>query len=51
MLNIRKACSSFSVNGLLEVLGSAKVTITKAGQQQYSLSSGNHFDLRRRKPL
>jgi len=35
---------------LLEVLGSGKVTITKAGQQQYSLSSGNHFDLRRRKP-
>jgi hypothetical protein len=35
----------------LEVLGSGNVTITRAGQQQYSLSSGNHFDPRRRKPL
>jgi cyanophycinase len=34
-----------------EVPGSGKVTITQTGQQQYSLSSGGHFDLRRRKPL
>jgi cyanophycinase len=36
--------------GQFEVLGSGKVTITEAGQQQYSLSSGSHFDLRKRKP-
>jgi cyanophycinase len=35
----------------LEVLGSGKVTITEAGQPQYSISSGSHFDLRKRKPL
>jgi cyanophycinase len=34
-----------------EVLGSGKVTITEAGQQQYSISSGSHFDLTKRKPL
>jgi cyanophycinase len=34
-----------------EVLGSGKVTITEAGHQQYSISSGSHFDLRKRKPL
>lgn len=34
-----------------EVLGSGKVTITEASQQQYSISSGSHFDLRTRKPL
>ena len=34
-----------------EVLGSGKVTVTQAGQQQYSISSGRHFDLRKRKPL
>jgi cyanophycinase len=34
-----------------EVIGTGKVTITKAGHQQYSISSGSHFDLRKRKPL
>jgi cyanophycinase len=34
-----------------EVLGSGKVTITEAGHQQYSIPSGSHFDLRKRKPL
>ena len=34
-----------------EILGSGKVTVTQAGQQQYSISSGRHFDLRKRKPL
>ena len=34
-----------------EVLGSGKVTITNAGQKQYSISSGSHFDLRKRMPL
>jgi cyanophycinase len=34
-----------------EVLGSGKVTISEAGRQQYSISSGSHFDLRKRKPL
>src|SRR5882762_9879562 len=34
-----------------EVLGSGKVTVTQAGQQQYSISSGSHFDLRKRMPL
>jgi len=34
-----------------EVLGSGKVTITEAGRRQYSISSGSHFNLRKRKPL
>lgn len=34
-----------------EVIGTGKVTITQAGQQQYTLSSGSRFDLRKRKPL
>jgi cyanophycinase len=34
-----------------EVIGSGKVTITEAGHQQYSIPSGTHFDLRKRKPL
>jgi cyanophycinase len=34
-----------------EVIGTGKVTITEAGHQQYSISSGGHFDLRERKPL
>src|SRR6266404_5681523 len=34
-----------------EVLGSGKITITEAGQRQYSISSGSHFDLSKRKPL
>jgi cyanophycinase len=34
-----------------EVIGSGRVTITTAGHQQYSIPSGGHFDLRRRKPL
>src|SRR5882724_180246 len=34
-----------------EVLGSGKITITEAGQHQYSISSGSHFDMRKRKPL
>jgi cyanophycinase len=34
-----------------EVLGSGNVTISEAGRQQYSISSGSHFDLRKRKPL
>ncbi len=34
-----------------EVLGSGKVTITNVGQKQYSISSGSHFDLRKRMPL
>jgi hypothetical protein len=34
-----------------EVLGSGNVTIKEAGHQQYSISSGSHFDLRKRKPL
>ena len=33
------------------VLGSGKVTITEAGQPQYSIDSGSHFDLRKRKPI
>src|SRR5882757_4299754 len=37
--------------GQFEVLGSGKVTITKAGQKQYSISSGSHFDLGKRMPL
>ena len=37
--------------GQFEVLGSGKVTITEAGRQQYSISPGSHFDLRKRKPL
>ncbi len=32
-----------------DVLGSGKVTITEVGHQQYSISSGSHFDLRKRK--
>jgi cyanophycinase len=38
-------------DGQFEVVGSGKVTITQAGQPQYSVSSGSHFDLKRRKPL
>ena len=34
-----------------QVIGSGKVTITEAGHPQYSLPSGSHFDLRKRKPL
>ena len=34
-----------------EVLGSGKVTITEAGRPQHSISSGSHFDLRKRKQL
>ncbi len=34
-----------------EVIGSGRVTITEAGQQQYAIPSGSHFDLRNRKPL
>jgi cyanophycinase len=34
-----------------EVIGSGRVTITEAGRPQYSLPSGSHFDLRKRKPL
>jgi cyanophycinase len=34
-----------------EVIGSGRVTITEAGHPQYSLPSGSHFDLRKRKPL
>jgi cyanophycinase len=34
-----------------EVIGNGKVTITEAGQQQYSISAGSHFDLRKRKLL
>ncbi len=34
-----------------EVIGSGRVTITEAGQQQYSIPSGSRFDLRKRKPL
>jgi len=34
-----------------EVIGTGRVTITEAGHQQYSISSGSHFDLRKRKPL
>jgi cyanophycinase len=34
-----------------EVIGCGKVTVTEAGQHQYSISSGSHFDLRTRKPL
>ena len=37
--------------GQFEVLGNGRVTITKAGQKQYSISSGSHFDLRKRKPF
>jgi len=37
--------------GQFEVLGSGKVTITKEGQKQYSISSGSHFDLKKRMPL
>src|SRR6516165_8725819 len=29
-----------------EVIGCGKVTVTEAGQHQYSISSGSHFDLR-----
>ena len=31
-----------------EVIGTGRVTIMEAGHQQYSLSSGSHFDLRKR---
>ena len=34
-----------------EVIGSGRVTVTEAGHQQYSIPSGGHFDLRKRKPL
>jgi cyanophycinase len=34
-----------------EVIGSGKVTITLAGQPQFSIPSGGRFDLRKRKPL
>jgi hypothetical protein len=34
-----------------EVIGSSRVTITEAGHQQFSIPSGSHFDLRKRKPL
>src|SRR6266478_9524685 len=37
--------------GQFEVLGSGKITITEAGQRQYPISSGSHFDLSKRKPL
>ena len=34
-----------------EVIGTGRVTITEAGHPRYSLPSGSHFDLRKRKPL
>ena len=34
-----------------EVIGTGRVTITDAGHPQYSIPSGSHFDLRKRKPL
>jgi cyanophycinase-like exopeptidase len=34
-----------------EVIGTGRVTITEAGHQQFSIPSGSHFDLRKRKPL
>jgi cyanophycinase len=34
-----------------EVIGTGRVTITEAGRPQYSIPSGSHFDLRKRKPL
>ncbi len=34
-----------------EVIGNGKVTITEAGKQQYSISAGSYFDLRKRKLL
>ena len=34
-----------------EVIGKGKVFITEAGHPLYSISSGSHFDLRKRKPL
>jgi cyanophycinase len=34
-----------------EVIGTGKVTIAEAGHQPYSVLSGSHFDLRKRKPL
>lgn len=34
-----------------QVIGSGRVTITEAGHQQYSIPSGSHFDLRKRKLL
>jgi len=34
-----------------EVIGSGRVTITEAGHPQFSIPSGSHFDLRKRKPL
>jgi cyanophycinase len=34
-----------------EVIGSGEVTITEAGHPQYSVPSGSHFDLRKRKPV
>jgi cyanophycinase len=34
-----------------EVIGSGRITVTEAGHQQYSIPSGSHFDLRKRKPL
>jgi cyanophycinase len=33
------------------VIGTGRVTITEAGKPQYSISSGHHFDLKRRKPM
>ncbi len=34
-----------------EVIGSGRVTITESGHPQFSIPSGSHFDLRKRKPL
>jgi len=34
-----------------EVIGTGKVTITQAGRQQYAISAGGRFDLRKRKLL
>lgn len=33
-----------------EVIGNGRVSITEAGHQLYSIASGSHFDLRKRKP-
>ena len=37
--------------GQFEVIGTGKVTITQAGRQQYAISAGGRFDLRKRKLL
>jgi len=37
--------------GQFEVIGTGKVTITQAGRQQYAISAGSRFDLRKRKLL